>query len=67
MSTLKNESDQWMVEVEKDAGPIYRKGLVTVENGGRIETRSLWLKAVSLSVESGGTLTLDGKGSIAGK
>ena len=62
-----NESDGWTVEITKDHGPIYREGMVTIEGDGSFEARSLTIKALSLTVDQRGKLTLDGKGYEAGK
>lgn len=62
-----NESDGWTVEITKDHGLIYREGMVTIEGDGSFEARSLTIKALSLTVDQRGKLTLDGKGYEAGK
>lgn len=67
MSTIHNKSDQWVVEVSKDHGPLYRNGHVTIEYLGQIEARSLWIKAVSVFVEADGKLILDEQGNVGGK
>jgi len=66
-SAPSNESDQWNIDVIKDYGPVGREGLVTIEGEGRIEARSLKLKAESIVVDPVGLLTLDGEGELAGK
>ena len=65
-SMLANETDQWTVHVVKDFGPVGREGMVTIEAEGRLEARSLNLRAVSLVVDPVGLLSLDGQGLLAG-
>lgn len=66
-SAPSNESNQWNINIVKDYGPVGREGIVTIEGEGRMEARSLMLKAESIVVDPVGVLTLDGKGELAGK
>ena len=43
-----------------------RKGILTVEGGGIIEARSLYINAHTAHVDSAGTITLDGQGTTEG-
>lgn len=66
-SAQSNASDQWNIDVIKDYGPVGREGMVTIEGEGRLEARSLSLKAESIVVDPVGVLYLDGKGELSGK